>query len=218
MFRLVNARPSPYGRKVAIALHEKGLPFETVFDLPWADAVETRLHSPLEQLPILLVEGEEPVYDSSYILQWLELRFPRPALLPADVSSRLLALKLQMLGERLMEIAQAAIFESFRPEPGAQALERGSRKIRRGLAEAERLTMAPPTGNEPVHLGHIALVTTLSVWEFVVEQGMSPAIDALVWRGRYASLTRLAEELERRPSFIATRPQPMDVDIAAEVA
>ena len=78
--------------------------------------------------------------------------------------------------------------------------------------------MAPPTGNEPVHLGHIALVTTLSVWEFVVEQGMSPAIDALVWRGRYASLTRLAEELERRPSFIATRPQPMDVDIAAEVA
>lgn len=169
-------------------------------------------------MPILLVEGEEPVYDSSYILQWLELRFPRPALLPADVSSRLLALKLQMLGERLMEIAQAAIFESFRPEPGAQALERGSRKIRRGLAEAERLTMAPPTGNEPVHLGHIALVTTLSVWEFVVEQGMSPAIDALVWRGRYASLTRLAEELERRPSFIATRPQPMDVDIAAEVA
>ena len=42
MYRLINARPSPYGRKVAIAMHEKGLPFETLFDLPWADAVETR--------------------------------------------------------------------------------------------------------------------------------------------------------------------------------
>lgn len=217
MFRLVNARPSPYGRKVAIALHEKGLPFETVFDLPWADAVETRLHSPLEQLPILLVEGEQPVYDSSYILQWLELRYPRPALLPADPVSRLAALNLQMLGERLMEIAQAAIFESFRPEPSEQALARGSRKIVRGLAEAERLTDLPPASNEPVHLGQIALVTTLSVWEFVVEQRMSPAIDALIWRGRHPSLTHLVEQLERRPSFVATRPQPMVVDIAAEV-
>jgi len=217
MLRLVNARPSPYGRKVAIVLHEKGLPFETVFDLPWAEAVETRLHSPLEQLPILLVEGEEPVYDSSYILQWLELRYPRPALLPQDTVARLAALKLQMLGERLMEIAQAAIFESFRPEPSQQALERGSRKIVRGLAEAERLADAPPEHDEPLHLGQIALVTTLLVWEFVVEQGMSPAMDALVWRGRYPRLTRLAEQFELRPSFVATCPQSMAVNIAAEV-
>jgi len=32
MYKLVNAGPSPYGRKVAVALHEKGLPFETIYD------------------------------------------------------------------------------------------------------------------------------------------------------------------------------------------
>lgn len=41
MYKLVNAGPSPYGRKVAVALHEKGLPFETIYDLPWTEATET---------------------------------------------------------------------------------------------------------------------------------------------------------------------------------
>lgn len=219
MYRLVNARPSPYGRKVAVALHEKGIPFETIFDLPWADAVETRQHSPLEQLPILLVEGEDPVYDSSFILQWIEARHPEPALLPRDTGERLAALKLQMLGERLMEIAQSIIFESHRPQPSSQGIDRATRKIFGGLAEIERLLAGEQSRShgEGIHLGHIAIGTTLLVWEFVVAEKMSPPIDALVWRGRYPNLTALVIDLEGRPSFQATRPQSMVVDIAAEV-
>lgn len=217
MYRLINARPSPYGRKIAVALHEKGLEFETIYDLPWADAVETRQHSPLEQLPILLVPGEQAVYDSSYILQWLEARHPLPALLPCDVEQRLAALKQQMLGERLMEIAQALIFERFRQQPSAQAIDRATRKIGRGLEECERLAETPPPSGGRVHLGHIALGTTLLVWEFVVAEGMSPPMEVLLWRGRHAKLTQLVQALEERPSFAATRPQSMDVNIAAEV-
>ncbi len=219
MYQLINARPSPYGRKVAVALREKGIPFETIFDLPWADAVETKLHSPLEQLPILIADGE-PVYDSAYILQWLEVRHPDPPLLPENRDERLGALKLQMLGERLMEIAQAIIFETYRPQPSDQAIERGTRKILRGLGEVERLVAKdiPPDPREPIHLGHIALGTTLLVWEFVVAEKMSPPIDALLWRERHAKVTELIASLEARPSFRATAPSSMNVDIAAEVA
>ena len=39
--RLINAPPSPFGRKVAIALHEKELPFETQWDEPWGEATVT---------------------------------------------------------------------------------------------------------------------------------------------------------------------------------
>ena len=219
MYQLINARPSPYGRKVAIALHEKAVPFVTIFDLPWAAAVETRQHSPLEQLPILLVPGDEPIYDSSYILQWLEAHHPEPSLLPSGRDERLAALKLQTLGERLMEIAQAIIFETFRPQPSEQAIDRATRKIVRGLAEVERLvaTGKPPSVEGPIHLGQIALATTLLVWEFVVSEKMSPPIDAFVWRGRYPALSALVAALELRPSLVATRPQSMKVDIAAEV-
>jgi glutathione S-transferase len=219
MYRLVNARPSPYGRKVAVALKEKGLAFEIIYDLPWSDAVETRQHSPLEQLPILLVDGEDPVYDSSFILQWLEARHPEPPLLPRDPEERIAALRLQMLGERLMEVAQALIFETHRPQPSPQGIDRATRKILRGLSELERLLKADrqrlPEGS--IHLGHIAIATTLIIWEFVVAEKMSPPIDALVWRGRYPRLTELISELEERPSFQATRPQSMAVDIGAEV-
>lgn len=219
MYKLINARPSPYGRKVAVALEEKGIAFETIFDLPWADAVETRLHSPLEQLPILITPDGEKVWDSSYILQWLEARHPDPPLLPRDREDRLAALKLQTLAERLMEIAQAIIFETYRSEPSEQGMERGTRKIVRGLEEAERLlASAPiPRHSEPIHLGHIALGTTLLVWEFVVIEKMSPPIDAIVWRNRHPAATSLIEALEIRPSFLATAPSTMHVDIAAEV-
>ena len=59
--------------------------------------------------------------------------------------------------------------------------------------------------------------TTLLLFEFAVAAGLSPAIDALMWRGRYATLTQFLETLETRPSFVATSPQPMDVDLQATV-
>jgi len=34
MFKLISATPSPYARKVRIALQEKGLPFELVTEVP----------------------------------------------------------------------------------------------------------------------------------------------------------------------------------------
>lgn len=57
-FTLVNAGTSPFGRKVAIALFEKGLPVEVPLDTPWADESCTPQHNPLEQLPLLIAEGE----------------------------------------------------------------------------------------------------------------------------------------------------------------
>ena len=219
MYRLINARPSPYGRKVAIALHEKGLPFENVFDLPWGEAVETRRHSPLEQLPILLPPSGEPVFDSGFILDWLEWTHPDPALLPVDLEARVAARRLQVLGERLMEIAQGLIFESFRAEPATATVERLGRKIPSGLTAVERRVCGEPLpcGEEAIHLGHIALGSTLLCWEFVVAEGMSPPLDELIWQDRYPALSALVERLEDRPSFAATRPGSMKVDIAAEM-
>ena len=107
---LINARPSPFGRKVAIALEEKGIDYTVRYDVPWGEETCTPQFSPLEQLPILILPDGEHVYDSSYILTWLEARYPQPALLPVDTECRLQAQLRQLLGERLMEVAQSLIF------------------------------------------------------------------------------------------------------------
>ena len=217
-FKLINARPSPYGRKVAIAMREKGLDYSVTYDVPWGDGTCTPSYSPLEQLPILITDAGEYIYDSAYILDWLEARFPTPALLPVDLDARLQAHKRRMLGERLMEVAQALIFELLRPEPSQAWVDRQTRKVRGALSELERLYEShQPQTALGLDLGDIAVATTLLGTDFAMSSGLTPEIDVLRWRGKYASLSAMITRLDARPSFAATVPQMMDVNLQATV-
>jgi len=218
-FTLINARPSPFGRKIAIALIEKGLRYEVVYDVPWGESTITPNHSPLEQLPILITSDGETVYDSTFILEWLETRFPEPPLLPVDANARLEAKKRQMLGERVMEIAQNLIFETLRPAPSQPWIDRQTRKILSGLSELNRIYATDDIQKRATaDLGDIAVFTSLDAFEFGMEQGLIPPIDALIWRERYPALTQSSMSIASRSSFIQTRPQMMDVNLAATVA
>ncbi|WP_246683016.1 glutathione S-transferase family protein [Methylobacterium sp. WL9] len=84
---------SSYAQKVKIALREKGVPFTAQLpddfgtgrtDGPFATA------NPRTEVPVL-IDGETRVFDSTVILEYLEDRFPEPALLPKDAAARALA-------------------------------------------------------------------------------------------------------------------------------
>lgn len=218
-FTLINARPSPFGRKVAIVLREKGLAYDVQYDVPWGEQTCTPQYSPLEQLPILITEQSEYVYDSAHILDWLEANFPEPALLPTEIGPRLATYKRRMLGERLMEVAQALIFELLRPEPSTPWVERQSRKVQGALTELERLYSdhAPQTALG-IDLGDVAVATTLLGIEFGLVSGLCPDIAILHWRGTHPALAGAVAALEARPSFAATMPQMMDVNLQATIA
>ena len=214
--KLINAGPSPFGRKVAIALLEKGLKFDVQMDTPWAAGTVTPQHNPLEQLPILIA-GDDALFDSAYIVEWIETRYPTPPLLPADPDARLAARKRQMLGERLMEITQLLIMEMHRSQPSDDWIDRQTRKINGGLAALDQLYEYRGIPSVTVDLGDIAVATTVLVFEHAVTAGYTSEIAALRWRGRYPALTRFVESIEQRPSFVATRPQEMALDLAATV-
>ena len=216
-FKLINARPSPYGRKVAVVLEEKGLPYEVQYDKPWVAGTCTGDYNPLEQLPILITEQGEAVYDSPYIVEWLETRFPAPALLPADVDGRLEARKRQMLGERLLDFGGILMIESKREHPSGPWFDRHASKVIGALKELDRAYSAGIPGKLPLDLGDIAVVTTLDLFEFVVADGVAPDIAELRWRGIYPALTELVERLNRLPSFIKTVPEHMDIDLGEAV-
>jgi glutathione S-transferase/RNA polymerase-associated protein len=78
---------SPYAQKVKIALLEKGVPFEAV--LPDFFGADERFvaASPRLEVPALL-DGDTAVFDSTIILEYIEDRWPRPALLPAAPAER----------------------------------------------------------------------------------------------------------------------------------
>lgn len=108
--KLISATPSPYARKVHIALHEKNIPSDLIMEVPWESATQTPRYNPLEKLPVLLItssaesngnaangystnghsagdlgdfEGakiEQAVYGSSFILEWIEEKYTEPKL------------------------------------------------------------------------------------------------------------------------------------------
>ena len=93
MLKLISATPSPYARKVRIALAEKGIPFELVTEVPWNSTTATPQYNPLEKLPVLIFEDGSSVYESRYILEVIEAKWPEPPLVPADTWERLAARK-----------------------------------------------------------------------------------------------------------------------------
>jgi glutathione S-transferase len=76
---------SPYAQKVRIMLREKGVAFDARIPdgLGSGDGGDYALHNPRLEVPALVV-GSMTIYDSSVILEYLEDRFPDPALRPAD--------------------------------------------------------------------------------------------------------------------------------------
>ena len=85
MFKLISATPSPFARKVRVALLEKSIPFELITVNPWNSAEKVQIHNPLGKIPILIIDDKKPIYESSYILEWLEAKFPKPSLLPVGI-------------------------------------------------------------------------------------------------------------------------------------
>jgi glutathione S-transferase len=86
MITILDVPLSPYAQKVKLALLEKGIPFET--ELPDVDADEGfRARNPRAEVPVL-VDGELSIYQSSIILQYIEERWPTPALLPSEPAER----------------------------------------------------------------------------------------------------------------------------------
>lgn len=82
-------------RRVRIALREKQIACEEVeVDLPGGAtrAPAFRRLNPFGQVPVL-ADGELVIYESLAILEYLEERFPTPALLPAEVGARALVLR-----------------------------------------------------------------------------------------------------------------------------
>jgi glutathione S-transferase len=92
MLKLYSHPFSTFGRRVQIALKEKSIPCEQVFvDMAARKHREPEYLAlnPYSRVPTL-VDGDLVLYESTAILNYLELLFPEPALVPADAKGRAL--------------------------------------------------------------------------------------------------------------------------------
>ena len=205
MFQLISATPSPYARKVRIALAEKGLPFELLTEVPWHSTTSTPRYNPLEKLPVLLLPDGSSVYESSYILQYLELKYPQIPLLPDDIDGKLAARKLEVLCDGVCDAVVLTLFEKMRAAGcSPEWLARQRRKIDGGLAEMAKIVGSRQwaTGDR-FSLGDIAVGTAVAY--------LSVRFQELPWRTLYPGLALLSDRLEQRPSFRDSVPYAQSI-------
>ena len=88
MITLYNAARCPYAARARIVLAEKGLEVETV-EIDLSDRPAWLYDkNPTGRVPVIEEDGGEPLPESVVIMEFLEERYPEPALLPADPADR----------------------------------------------------------------------------------------------------------------------------------
>ena len=88
MLKIYGALLSPFVRKVRTVLAEKQLEYELIPQNPFEKSDELLKRSPLGRIPALDDEQGRSLADSSVIAEYLEERFPTPALFPREPYDR----------------------------------------------------------------------------------------------------------------------------------
>jgi len=199
MMILRSSPPSPFGRKVKIALGILGLEGDVTIEK--ADPTDTsdtiRQQNPLGKIPALITEDGTVLYDSPVILEYLDHRAGGAKILPADINARVKAVTLQALCDGILDAGILLVYEGrWRPPEMAvpKWLEHQSGKVTRGL---DALEAAPPALTATPDVGQITLACAL---------GYQDLRFGGKWRAQYPALVKWLDAFAAQvPAFEKTR-------------
>ncbi len=202
--KLIGATSSPYVRKVRIVMVEKRLDYELLLEDVWSADTNISQSNPLGKVPCLIMEGQEAVFDSRVIVEYLDTLSPVGKLIPAVGRERAEVKTWEALSDGVLDALILARLENHWPhrKPG----ERSQAWIDRQLDKTDSSLKAMSLGLGDkafcagIHLtlADVAVGCTLGYLDF-----RFPEID---WRTPYPNLARLYDKLMQRPSFSDTKP------------
>jgi glutathione S-transferase len=142
---------SPYAQKVKMALIEKNIPFEVQHPDLDAQDVKASMRNPRAEVPVLL-DGDTSIFQSSIILEYIEERWPEPALLPKEPAQRARVRMLQEICDTTYDAVNWGVSEVlfFKRAEGPLAdsiLERARTQVRQLNARLERELQTRPWFN-----------------------------------------------------------------------
>lgn len=199
MMILRSSPPSPFGRKVKLALAILGLDKEvTIEKADPTDANDTiRQQNPLGKIPALIIEDGTVLYDSPVILEYLDHRAGGGKIIPADPSARFKSLRLEALCDGILDAGILLVYEGrWRPPEMAvqKWLDHQTGKVVRALAALEA---DPPPLTTPPCVGQITLACAL---------GYGDLRFGGKWREQHPKLVKWLDAFAARvPAFEATR-------------
>lgn len=192
--RLLSDASTPFGRKVMVAALERGIPVREEF-VSLAGDGPLDSFNPLRQIPVLVTDDGDAVFDSSVILAFLDTRHDGDKLLPADPGLRV-ATRVA-LADGLIEATLQRIMEVRRPageqSPGFVTKLEG--RIARALAAIDRVFGQVSVA--PLCADAITIACALDYVDFRYNAD---------WRATYPALSTWQQAIAARPSMQRTKP------------
>ena len=190
---------SPYVRKVLITALETGTSnfFETISTGPWDSETNLGQTNPLCKVPALVLDSGEALFDSPVICEYLDSLHQGRKVFPQSGMQRFMALRLQALGDGIMDAAILRRLEAARPQAQQSPdwLARQQRAVLRGLDDMHGHTQ--DLQGEP-HIGSITAACALAYLDFRFAD--EP------WRPGREALSDWFEDWCQRPSMADTQP------------
>ena len=198
--KLYFAAASPYVRKVIVASLETGrdtkierMPTKVV---PVEPNLDLARDNPLMKVPTLVTDGGEALFDSRVVCEYLDSLHDGRKLIPASGGERWRVLRLQALGDGILDAGIITRYElAIRPKEKQWSdwIAGQSKKITQGLDLAENENLGGP-----INLGQIAIACAIGWLEF-----RKPIGDVRAGRPK---LFTWYDEFAKRPSMQATVP------------
>ncbi len=163
--KLRSSPPSPFGRKVKLAMAILGLKDRIeIVEANTADpSDDLRSQNPLGKIPALVLENGDVIYDSSVILEYLDFLAGGGKLFPQG-EARFPVLRDQALANGMMDAAILRVYEKrfkepkFR-DPAWDAYQ--AAKMDRALAHFEANAPADPKSADDIDAGTLTLACAL---------------------------------------------------------
>lgn len=199
--KLIAALASPYSRKVRIVLAEKKIEYEFIIENPGDPATRVPEYNPLGKIPVLILDDNTTLFDSRVIVEYLDHASPVGRLIPDDTRARIQTRRWEALADGCTDAANAVVVEKRRAadKQSAEWIARQQGKIDRALkVMSEELGNRTWCSGDHYSLADIAVGCALGYLDMRLPDTQ--------WRRDYQNLEKLAEKLNKRPSFVDSAP------------
>jgi glutathione S-transferase len=198
--KLCFSKASPYVRKVSVVLIETELDdgVEKITSNVWDPESEISNYNPLGKVPTLILDDTTVLYDSPVICEYLDSLHDGEKLFPLSSTNRWKALRLQALGDGMIDAGIIALLESRRSK------ELINKKwIKRQILVASRVLDNLESELEDLqngfNIGHISIACSLGWFDF--------RFSDFEWRKDHPGLADWFEIISDRSSMIKTMPE-----------
>jgi len=194
---LIGNYDSPFVRRVGVALHHYGIPFQRRVISVFRDFDEMLEVNPLGKVPALEIDGGEILIDSRIIIDYLEgLAADDRRLIPTEKTERRTVLQTEAIALGLAETSVELRIELFRKKPTAQDpdwISRLERQVGGALAWLENSKPSPWFHDTGLSLPDITTVVAYTYLRHKLPEIVPPQ--------RYVHLEQLWERCEELNQF-----------------